>query len=39
MWIELLLLRTGNSTVSSYRLLEKKVLLEAVIGVDGVFGI
>ena len=35
----MLLLSEGNSGVSSCRLLEKKVLLDAVIGVVGVFGI
>jgi hypothetical protein len=39
MWCtELLLRRLGISMVSSYRLLEKKVLLDAVSGVVGVLG-
>jgi hypothetical protein len=38
-WIELLLLKDGNSAFSSTRFLEKKELFEAVIGVVGVFGI
>jgi len=35
----LLLLNEGISTMSSYRLLEKNVLRDAVMGVDGVLGI
>ena len=37
-WMELLLRRGGSSIVSSYRLLAKKELFDAVMGVVGVFG-